>query len=82
MQIKNYEGKPLLNGTYQNINFYNKYITIIDKTNHFYLYDLAKQRKVSKEYNVEKPEDVVLKTEQDSLIITIKGELVETIAIL
>lgn len=82
MHLIDYEGRSLLNGTYQNINFYNKYLTILDSTNHFYLYDVIGSRKVSKEYQVENIEDVILKTEGNTITITIKEELVETIAIL
>lgn len=66
---------------YQYINFYDKYLTIIDSLNQFYLYDLNSNMKVSESYSVSSIEDVDLENSQNEIIIKINGETKERIAI-
>lgn len=82
MHLIDYESRNLLNGTYKYINFYNKYLTIIDNNNKFYIYDPIGSKAMSNEYDVVGIEDVELNTEGSNITISKNGELLETIAIL
>lgn len=80
MYMMNYDQDILLDN-YKYINFYNKYLTIIDMNNQFYLYNFREGMKVSNSYNVNSIEDVTLSTIENKIVLTIQGEEKETIAI-
>ncbi len=80
MRLIDYKNNPLLNN-YKYINFYNKFLTIIDSFNEFYLYDLSKRVKVSQSISVNSIDDIELKIVDNKIQILKDNSLVETIAI-
>ncbi len=63
------------------INFYNKYLEIIDLNSNFYLYNLSTSEQVSQMYPVTSIEDIELVTDYDEIQVNYKGSLEEIIAI-
>lgn len=80
MQLIDYKENIILNG-YKYINFYNKYLQIIDTFNQFYLYDLNKKERISNVYAVTSIEDIELNIENNEIQIIKDDNIEETIAI-
>lgn len=80
MQLIDYRRNIIL-PSMEYINFYSKFLEIIDANNEFYLYDLNKQTKISNSYSVSSIEDIELKTEENKISILRNGNVEETIAI-
>ena len=80
MALKDYQGKSFLE-PYPYINFYSKYLMIIDNNSEFYLYDLSNEKVMSKTYKVESIEEVRIETENNQIEIYIRENLEESIEI-
>jgi len=80
MSLMDFDGLTYLN-MYNYINFYDKYLTIIDSMNNFYLYDLNNNMKVTDSYMVESIDDVKLESVEKEIILKINNEEKERIAI-
>jgi hypothetical protein len=80
MSLINYKGISYLN-SYKYINFYNKYLEVIDNFDNFYLTEAGTNNKISKEYSVNSIDDVTLEIEDNNIKLFIKGNYQETIAI-
>ncbi len=79
-KLIDYNGRNYLNEGYLYLGFYSKYIEIIDNFNNFYLYNMKNSEKISKEYSVKDISDVDLKQENNNIIISINGQVKETVA--
>ncbi len=80
MSLVDYKNNKVLTD-YKYINFYNKFIEIIDGSNQFYLYDLNKGSKISELYNVNSIEDITLDVVENKIQLSRNGIIEETIAI-
>ena len=82
MYLVDYENKIYLNDySYKYIDFYNKYLQIIDAHDDtFYLYDLNKKAKISNTHKIENINEIKLRTKDNTIEIYHNDELVETIA--
>ena len=81
MHLIDYDGTKVLEDDYKYLDFYDKYIVIVDTKDIFYLYDLEKKEKVSREFLVTDPNEISFETEGTSIKIFIGNDLSETIAI-
>lgn len=80
MRLVDYQNNTVLNN-YKYINFYNKYLEIIDRNDMFYLYDLNNKRSISKSYEVDSIEDINLEIKENAIEIKKNDTLLETVAI-
>jgi hypothetical protein len=80
MSLINYKGISYLS-SYKYLNFYNKYLEVIDNFNNFYLTEVGTNNKISKEYSVDSIDDVTLEIEDNNIKLFIKGNYQETIEI-
>ncbi len=81
MQLVDYKGGNRLSETYKYLNFYNKYLGIINNNSEFYLYDLATDQIASNQHKVDTVSDVEVEIAENTLQIKIGGTLVESVAI-
>ena len=80
MRLVNYSLEEII-GSVKYINFYNKYLEIIDINNLYYLYDLNTNIRVSNNYLVNSIEDIALEIVNNEIQIIKNGNIEETIAI-
>lgn len=80
MSLVNYSNEIQLNNL-KHIDFFNKYISIIDSNNLFYLYDTNTNQIISNSYLVNSIEDISLEIVDNKIQIAKNGNIEETIAI-
>lgn len=80
MSLINYSNEVQLSNL-KYIDFYNKYISIIDNNNLFYLYNINTSQAISNNYLVNSIEDISLEIVDDKIQIIKNGNIEETIAI-
>ncbi len=81
-ELIDYEGNTMLEGEYNKISFFDKYILITTLDNEFYLYDLNTNNIVSNTYQIDDDTKInINKTDTKNLEIYLNNELVETIII-
>ena len=83
MYLVDYKNKMYLNDySYRYIDFYNKFLQIIDAhDNTYYLYDLNKKERISNTYVVASIDEIKLRTKENTIEIYHNDNLEETIAI-
>ena len=81
-ELVDYEGNTILEGEYNKISFFDKYVLITTLNNEFYLYDLNTNSIVSNTYQIDDDTKInVNKTDTKNLEIYLNDELVETVII-
>ena len=79
--IIDYTGKISLEGSYKNLQFYEKYLGITNHSNEFYLYDLESKKIISNSHKINNDSYVNIKITSNKIEIEIAGTNVENIAI-
>ena len=80
MHLVNYSLNEIF-GSVKYINFYNKYLEIIDTNNLYYLYDLNTNTSISNNYLVNSIEDITLEIVNNEIQVIKNGNIEEIIAI-
>ncbi len=81
MNLLTYNGINRLFGSYPYLDFWDKYIAVVDNSSNFYLYDLDSNKEVSKRHVLTNIQDLSYKIENDFIRIYFGEELIENVAI-
>ncbi len=78
--VTNYNGNLIINNYYKYLDFYNRFLVLIDRNNYFSMYDIQNNMETEK-HLVSSIDDVTISVEGNNVLATIDGKVVETLAI-